>query len=184
MNRFIATTLLCLTSGVAFAGPMTHHLPSEDCFEQIENGTAADITCIVPLRMNETERAELAAATREYVTDIDCTLTVKIARQLLDDAIVKSDYAFKSPEQPVVCSISTHKSKFDVTATFAPRIVIAGDKAVEASPGLANVKGITGILSWPAVQFINRWPSVKAGMLQVVNAYRKHARDKRQAGAK
>lgn len=151
----------------------------QDCFEQLQVGTAPEIACMVPLRLSETEQAELEKGSRGYIKNVACSLTVRIARSALEAAITSADTTFQSPEQPVVCSVTTAKSTFDITASFAPRIVIAGDTAVEATPGLGNVKGITRVISWPVVQFVNRWPSVRSGMLQVVNAYRTHHRGSR-----
>lgn len=149
-----------------------------DCFEQLEHGSAPEIACLVPLALSETEQAELEKGSRGYVKNVACSLTVRIPRRDIEAAITARDTTFQSPEQPVVCSVTTHKSTFDITATFAPRIVIKGDKATEASPGLANVKGITRVISWPVVQFVNRWPSVTSSMLKIVDAYRAHRRAK------
>lgn len=109
---------------------------------------------------------------RGYVKNFHCRLTVRIARSEIDKALAAVDYSFKSPEQPVVCTITTHKSTFDVTATFAPEVTFKNGQAVSATPGLGNVKGITRVISWPVVQFVNRWPSVRDGMLTIVNAYK------------
>ena len=152
-----------------------------DCFEQLENGREPDISCAVPLQLSDTERAELEAGSRGYVKDVSCTLTVRVPRKDVDAAIAATDIVFQSPEQPVVCTVTTHKSTFDITATFAPRFVVKGDAATEATPGLGNVRGVTSVISWPVVQFVNRWPSIQSGLLQIVNAYRAHARKRRAA---
>jgi hypothetical protein len=149
---------------------------SEDCFALLERGTGDTIACAFPLRLSPEEQAELKAGSRGYVDNVACMMTVRIARADVATAIRASDHTFQSPEQPVVCTVTTPKSTFDITATFAPRVVFKKDVAVEATPGLGNVKGITRVISWPVVQFVNRWPSIRSGMLQVVNAYRAHAR--------
>lgn len=149
---------------------------SEDCFDELENGRTAEIACLFPLRLSDSERTELEKGSRGYVRDVTCTLTVRVPRATVATAIAARDHVFESPEQPVVCTVTTHKSTFDVTATFAPRVVFRNDVAVEASPGLANVKGVSRVLSWPVVQFVNRWPSIRKGLMQVVDAYRLHAR--------
>ncbi len=150
-----------------------------DCFEQLENGTSPEISCAVPLQLSDTERAELEAGSRGYVKNVACTLTVRIARSEVEAALAAAEIVFQSPEQPVVCRIETHKSAFDVTATFAPRFVVRGDVAVEATPGLGNVMGVSRVISWPVVQFVNRWPSIREGLVTIVNAYRTHARKRR-----
>ncbi|HEX5665846.1 MAG TPA: hypothetical protein VFX71_03330 [Hyphomicrobium sp.] len=165
----------CATSwsGVA-AAQSTAPAPalSDDCFAEVENGTGPEIACFFPLQPSAEERAELEKGSRGYVKDFKCRLTVRIARSEIDKALAAADYSFKSPEQPVVCTITTHKSTFDVTATFAPEVTFKNGQAVSATPGLGNVKGITRVISWPVVQFVNRWPSVRDGMLTIVNAYK------------
>lgn len=147
---------------------------SQDCFAEIETGTGEDIACLFPMRPSPEERAELEKGSRGYVKDFSCALTVRIARAEIDRALAAADYVFKSPEQPVTCTITTHKSTFDVTATFAPQVTFKAGVAVDATPGLGNVKGITRVISWPVVLFVNRWPSVRAGMIQIINAYKAH----------
>ena len=167
----------CATSwsGVA-AAQSTAPAPalSDDCFAEVETGTGPEIACFFPLQPSAEERAELEKGSRGYVKDFKCRLTVRIARSEIDKALAAVDYSFKSPEQPVVCTITTHKSTFDVTATFAPEVTFKNGQAVSATPGLGNVKGITRVISWPVVQFVNRWPSVRDGMLTIVNAYKAH----------
>lgn len=150
----------------------------DDCFEQLENGTGAEIACEVPLRLSAEEQGELEKGSRGYVKNVACRLSVRIVRAEVQAAIAARDIVYESAPQPVACTVTTHKSSFDITATFAPRFVVSDDVAVEATPGLANVKGVTRVLSWPVVQFVNRWPSIRNGLLQIVNAYRTHARMK------
>jgi len=149
-----------------------------DCFEQLEKGTGPEIACEVPLRLSAEEQAELEKGSRGYVKNVACQLSVRIVRADVEAAIAARDIVYESAPQPVACTVTTHKSSFDITATFAPRFVVRDDVAVEATPGLANVKGVTRVLSWPVVQFVNRWPSIRSGLLQIVNAYRTHARTK------
>ncbi len=149
-----------------------------DCFEQLENGTGAEIACEVPLRLSAEEQGEIEKGSRGYVKNVACLLTVRIGRADVEAAIAARDIVYESAPQPVACTVTTHKSSFDITATFAPRFVVRDDVAVEATPGLADVKGVTRVLSWPVVQFVNRWPSIRNGLLQIVNAYRIHARTK------
>lgn len=198
-TAFIAIPALCLaappyradsptTTAGADAAPATSsgtapETPlSEDCFDELENGQGAEIACLVPLRLSDTERTELETGSRGYVKDVACTLTVRISRATIAEAISAADHVFESPEQPVTCTVTTHKSRFDVTATFAPRIVFKNDAAVEATPGLANVKGVNRAISWPVVMFVNRWPSIRTGLMRVADAYRRHARGRHENG--
>ena len=151
-------------------GPIAQPI-SQDCFDELENGKDPMLACRVPLRLSHGEQAELEKGTRGYVKNVSCLLTIEIRRDALQAPIEASEHIFESPEQPVSCTVTTYKTTFDVTATFAPRIVFKANTAVEAWPGLGNVKGVSRVLSWPVVQFVNRWPSIRKGMLQVVNAY-------------
>lgn len=168
----VALPLLAATPALA-AGDPAQSL-SEDCLAEVETGTSPEIACLFPLRPSAVERAELERGSRGYVKDFNCRLTVRIARAEIDKALAAVDYVFKSPEQPVVCTITTYKSTFDVTGTFAPEVTFKNGEAVSATPGLGNVSGISRVISWPVVQFVNRWPSVREGMLTIINAYKKH----------
>lgn len=173
-NAALSFALAWLTVSPAHAAAGTSQSLSEDCLAEVEKGTGPEIACLFPLRPSAVERAELESGSRGYVKDFNCRLTVRIARAEIDRALAAVDYAFKSPEQPVVCTITTYKSTFDVTGTFAPEVTFKNGEAVSATPGLGNVSGISRVISWPVVQFVNRWPSVREGMLTIINAYKKH----------
>ncbi|MGD9783387.1 MAG: hypothetical protein AB7E80_16705 [Hyphomicrobiaceae bacterium] len=181
-------TAVALSLAIAVEGACaTEHPPasavSEDCFDELETGRARDIACRMELALSPNERDELEKGSRGYVKDVACTLLVRIPRAEVETAIAARDFVFQSPDQPVACTVTTHKSTFDITGTFAPRVVFKDDRAVEASPGLGNVKGVSRVISWPVVQFVNRWPSIRAGLLQIVNAYRSHRRKAGDGGA-
>lgn len=155
---------------------------SEDCFDELENGRGKEIACAFPLKLTDQERSDLQRVTRQYMQDLDCSMTIRIERAKVDEAIRARDHVFQSPEQPVVCHVKTKSSAFDVTATFAPKVVFKDDTAIEATPGLGNVKGVSRVLSWPVMLYVNRGPGMRTSLLQIVNAYRTHAR-KKSAGA-
>lgn len=150
----------------------------EDCFEELENGKGVEIACQFPLRLTDQERQDLKRITREYMHDLACTMTIRIARAKIEEAIQATDLVFQSPEQPVTCTVTTKDSKFDVTGTFSPKVVFKADKAVQGSPGLGNVKGVSRALWWPVALYVNYGPGMRSGLLQVVNAYRDYARKK------
>ena len=186
----LAASVVCATAPRAHAAADSSRAASEianlpdDCFAELENGNGAEIACLFPLRLSETEQAELEKGSRGYVKNVVCTMTIRIPRADVERAMTARDLEFKSPEQPVSCTVTTYKSTFDITGTFAPRVEFKNDVAVEASPGLANVEGISRVISWPVVQFVNRWPSIRKGLLQIVNAYRAYARKKGASSAK
>ena len=156
---------------------------SDDCFAELEGGKGREIACYFPMRLTAAEKSDLQRITRQYLQNLTCRLEVRILRTTVDEAISARDHVFQSPEQPVTCTVSTKSGTFDVRATFAPRVVFKNDIAVEGSPGLGNVTGISRILSWPVVQYVNRGPGMRSTMLQIVNAYRKHVREKKQHAA-
>lgn len=148
--------------------------PEKDCFEELETGTSAEFVCAYPVALADTERADLKRITREYLQDVTCSVAVRINRGLIERAVQDSDYVFESPPQPVTCDVKTRSSNVHITATFAPRVTFKGGQAVEGTPGLDNIKGVTRILSWPVKQYVNRAPHVRSTMLLIINAYRKH----------
>jgi hypothetical protein len=64
----------------------------------------------------------------------------------------------------------------NITSTFAPKVTMKGGVAVEATPGLGEVKGVSRVIAWPAVAYINRAGFLRTGMLRVVNAWVVHMR--------
>ena len=56
-------------------------------------------------------------------------------------------------------------------------------KAIEATPGLADVKGVNNYLAWPVVQYVNYAPGIRKEMLRMINAYLEHVRP-RVAGSR
>lgn len=149
-----------------------------DCFEELERGTDAQFVCTYPVALADQERADLQRITRGYLQDVTCAVDVRIDRGLVERAVQDGDYAFQSPEQPVSCDVKTSKSTVHITATFAPRVTFKGGQAVDGSPGLDNVQGVTRILSWPVKQYVNRAPHVRNTMLLIINAYRKYWAEK------
>lgn len=112
--------------------PQPSQTLSQDCFDELENGSGPLLACRMALRLSPSEQAELEKGSRSYVKNVSCMLTIEIRRDTLRAPIETADYVFESPEQPVTCSVTTYKTTFDVTATFAPRIVFKGNAAVEA----------------------------------------------------
>ncbi len=177
--RLLALPLIGLLLGPPILSATAEPLPataerqlSQDCFAELESGRSDEISCLFPLEPSPQEREELEKGSRGYVKNFSCRLTIRIKRAEIDKALAATDYVFKSPEQPVVCTITTYKSTFDVTGTFAPEVTFKNGVASSATPGLGNVKGISRVISWPIIVFVNRWPSVRAAMVQIVNGYK------------
>ena len=131
------------------------------------------LVTVVPVRMTEEELASVRQATRGILQDATCTMSISIERRLIDQAMSTPDTTFEAPPQPVACTVKTAKSDLAITFTFAPRVEFKVGTAVKATPGMAAVKGVSRLLSWPVTLYVNRSKEIEQGMLQVVNAYLK-----------
>lgn len=142
-----------------------------DCFEQLIKGAGAVIECAFPVAMTDTDREGIRKATRGLLLDATCTMQMRIERATLQAALAADDTVFQAPPQPVSCDVTTKGSQRTITFTFAPRVEFKGGTAVKASPVMAGVQGVTRLLSWPVVAYVNHARDIEQGMLQVVNAY-------------
>ena len=145
--------------------------PERDCFEQLANDTSAEIVCRYRTRLRDDERADLRKLTREALQDARCIVDIRIERQKIELALSGIDHVLEAPPQPVTCEISTKDNSFPIAGTFAPRVVFKAGTATDGSPGLANVTGVNGYLAWPVVQYVNRSPRIRDGMLGAINDY-------------
>lgn len=148
-----------------------------DCFVELAKlrpGKARPevFACEFPTRLTDEERADLKRLTRETLLDATCVVSIRIERGIVEAALQSADHVFEAPPQPVRCEVITSSTVYPITATFAPRVVFTGDVAVEGSPGLDNVEGVSRYLSWPVVQYVNRSPGIKKSMLEMINVYR------------
>ncbi len=150
------------------------------CFADLERGTAPEIVCEFPLQPSPIERAEMEKQTSGYLKDASCVVSIRIARSLVAAAIETPDTVFQAPPQPVACKVTTPGKTGDtitnITGVFAPKVTIKGGTAVEATPGLGDVKGVSRFVSWPVLAYINRAGFLRAGMLKTVNAWMVHLR--------
>jgi hypothetical protein len=142
-----------------------------NCFWELARGRGSELVCVHPVWLADNERADLRRLTREWLQDARCTVQIRIARHLVMHALADPNYTFAAPPQPVACEISTRDKPVLIDATFAPRVVIKGGVAVDATPGLADVTGVNGYLAWPVVEYVNRSATVKGEMLKMINAY-------------
>ncbi len=144
---------------------------TNNCFWQLAQARGRDLVCDYPTWLADKEREDLRRLTREMLQDARCTVSIKIARALVVEALTAPDLVFEAPPQPVVCEIVTKESVVPIKATFAPRVVIKDGVAVDATPGMANVTGVNGYLAWPVIEYVNRSETVKIEMLSLINAY-------------
>ena len=147
-----------------------------NCFYVLSKGTGDTIQCMYPAWLTAEEREDLKRLTRGYLEDARCRIDVRIERRVVEEALKAADHVFEAPPQPVVCEITTPKSVFPIEGTFSPKVVFKGDQAVEATPGLANVKGVNPYLAWPVTHYLNNAERIKSAMLRMINAYRARVR--------
>ena len=178
----VAWALLCgswMPGGAFAAGTMG------DCFADLERGTSDYIVCAFPLNPSPNERAELEKQTSGFLKDVVCTVAIRVERALVKAAITTPEYLFEAPPQPVACNVTmpgksgptpTPDQIIPITGTFAPRVTIKDGVAIEATPGLGEVTGVSRIISLPVVAYVNRAQFLRDGMLKIVNAWMAHMR--------
>ena len=142
-----------------------------DCWYQFMEADSPQISCAFPALMEKEDRDSVRKLTREVFKDARCEVTIKLERALIDAAVKEPDIVFKSPPQPVACTVETSKGKLPIKFTFAPKIDIKAGKAVKATPGMEGVTGVNSWLAWPVVAYINASDQIENVMIRVVNAY-------------
>ncbi len=159
------------------------------CFTDLMAGKSADIVCEFPVEPSLLERDELSKSTRGYLKDVHCLVSIRIARAQVMAAITNPDHVFEATPQPVACELEANLGKeqtkiIAVGGTFAPRVVFKDGVAIEATPGLAVVSGVSRVLAYPAELWVNRGATVRDGMLKAVNAWVGHMRGLGRTAAK
>jgi hypothetical protein len=173
----LKTWVWATLAGIILSGGVRAHAQSAaqtpaDCFETFTKGVGAEISCNFPTRMTDKERDEVRSITRGMLTDASCVVAIKIERSLLNQALTASDLVFTSAPQPVTCDLETAKGALKISGSFAPKITFKDSQAVDATPGLSDVKGVTRVISLPVELWVNRGSTVREGMIKVVNAYK------------
>ena len=121
--------------------------------------------------MTPEELEGVRTATRGLLQDATCTMKIGIERRVITETLAKLDAIFESPPHPVDCDVKTKNGAMAIKFTFAPRVEFKGGRAIKASPGMANVTGVSRVLSWPVKTWVNRSSEIEGAMLQVINAY-------------
>ena len=167
----VGTSPAAVASVLPVATSAAQPSADRDCFQELTRGRDAEIACVFPVRMTDEELASVRKATHDLLRDARCAMTIRIPRRLIDDAVRAHDHVFQAPAQPVTCDVVTSKSTLPITFTFAPRVEFKDGQAVGASPIMADVTGVSRVLSWPVVTYVNHSRDIRDGMIQVVNAY-------------
>ncbi len=171
----LTTLAAVLSSPGGAAGPArtgaTRPESKNNCFWELARGQGSELVCQYPAWLADKERDELRRLTRDMLQDAHCTVSIQIDRALVTHTLTEANYTFEAPPQPVTCDIATKESSIPINATFAPRVVIKGGVATDATPGMANVTGVNSYLAWPVVEYVNRSATIRAEMLKMINAY-------------
>lgn len=154
------------SSGLQAAGPAP-----ANCIAQLTSGSSPDVICSYPTQLGEKERTELRRMTGDLFVDARCLVNVRIERRQITAALIKPDYVFQATPQAVTCDVIGQNEKLPISATFAPRIVLRGGRAVDAHPGMANLSGLNEIVANPLLQYINQSDAIRAQMVRMVNLY-------------
>lgn len=141
------------------------------CLAELMRGQGSEIACEYPVWMTDAERAEMRGWTADLMHDATCVVSVRISRELVVGALRRADSVFLAPPQPVTCTVTTAKAPLTISGSFAPRVVFRGGRAVEASPGLADVRGVPAALAWPIVGFVNSSSLIGNGLIDAVNSF-------------
>jgi hypothetical protein len=191
IRTVLAAGAVALLASLLAAATASATMPTEQgfalqrrCFEELSRGKSRDVVCEYPTLLTDEERADLVKATRGYLKDAHCVVSIRIERARVAQAIFAPDLVFDVPPQPVKCQIETSSTVLPITATFSPRVVIKGGEATEATPNLGNVVGINHYLAWPVLQYVNRSASIRGHMLRMINQYRNIAAAARSASAR
>jgi hypothetical protein len=154
------------TPRVEAAGPAP-----ANCINQLTTGTSPDVICSYPTQLGEKERTELRRMTGDLFVDARCLVNIRIERRQITAALIKPDYVFQATPQSVTCDVIGRDEKLPISATFAPRIVLKGGRAVDAHPGMANLSGLNEVVANPLLQYINQSDAIRAQMVKMVNMY-------------
>jgi hypothetical protein len=142
-----------------------------NCINQLTSGTSPDVICSYPTQLGEKERNELRRMTGDLFVDARCLVNIRIERRQITAALVKPDYVFQATPQSVTCDVIGKDEKLPISATFAPRIVLKGGRAVDAHPGMANLSGLNEVVANPLLEYINQSDAIRAQMVKMVNLY-------------
>jgi hypothetical protein len=182
VDKSLTSTVRCRTlvavllaaAGLLFSHAIAQAQPAgrlPDCLRQLLDGRGGEIVCVLPTRLTPRERDDLRAVVRDPTMDAHCTVSIRIARKLVEDAVrATGRYVFTSPPQPVTCEIVTKRGNIPIKGQFAPRVVFENGKAVDGSPGLQQVAGATSVVAWPVIQYVNHSGVTREVMLKIINA--------------
>ncbi len=134
--------------------------------------TSPEISCEYTALLTVQERADMRRLTRDRLQDAVCRVTVRVDRGLVQPALTEANHVFNAPPQPVVCTITTRDSTFRHHRHLRTPGHVQRRHGHLRDPGLGNVTGVSKVLSWPVVQYVNYSPGIRREMIAIINAYR------------
>lgn len=154
-------------------GPVAHAQTDEigqECIDQLGDPSVDRITCTLPFELRQRAREDLIRITGGVLRDAGCLVTVGLERVSIFNALVHAE-DLEVPAQPVQCDVDTDRRPMQARFTLAPRVWFADGKAVGATPGMGNVRGLPPLLAVILTNWVNNDPQVQRAMVAWVNDY-------------
>ena len=169
--RFVPLLVLVLiATGVPVGAGQANDDIARDCIDQLGNPEVDIIACTVPFELKERARDDLLRITGGVVRDAGCLLEVGLERATLFNALVHAE-DLVVPAQPVECDVETDRRPLQARFTLAPKVWFADGRAVGATPGMGNVRGLPPLLALLLTKWVNTNPQVQRAMVAWVNDY-------------
>lgn len=156
---------LALATAAAGAGD-----DGEACLEALRDPEAAAIACDVRFTLPEEERGTVRALTAGILRDASCVAAIDMPRADLIRALLREDL-LEVPRQPVVCEIATEDEPIAARFTLSPKVWFAGGRAVRATPDMADLTGLPGLLAGLVEDWVNESDAIEEAMVNAVNDY-------------
>ena len=160
-----AAVALPLVAGAARAGD-----DGEACLEALRDPEAASIACDVRFTLPAEERGTVRALTAGILRDASCIAAIDMKREDFVRALLREDL-LEVPRQPVVCEIATEDAPIAARFTLSPKVWFAGGRAVRATPDMADLTGLPGLLAGLVEDWVNESDAIEEAMVDAVNDY-------------
>lgn len=145
-GRFRLLAAAVALSLVAGAGAARAGDDGEACLEALRDPEAASIACDVRFTLPAEERGTVRALTAGILRDASCIAAIDMKREDFVRALLREDL-LEVPRQPVVCEIATEDEPLAARFTLSPKVWFAGGRAVRATPDMADLTGLPGLLA-------------------------------------
>lgn len=106
--------------------------------------------------------------TAGLMRDTACQVRVSVARETVMQALLAAG-TVKLPEQPAACAVATGGRPILTEFTLAPSVTFFAGEAIEASPGIGNLRGLPPSLANNLQVWLNSSTLVEAALLRGIN---------------